>query len=174
MSRKLFLILDNVRSAFNVGSIFRLADAVKAEVILCGICPTPGAKPGKADVARVDKVSKTALGAEANVKWRYFDSVTKALEHVKKRIPGISIYSVEVSPEAKDIYKTDFPKSLALVFGHEITGVSNNAKKLSDKIVKIPMRGKKRSLNVAMAAGIVSYEVIRQWKKRQKAVKRKK
>lgn len=158
----LVFILDNIRSAFNVGSIFRLADAVNAKVYCCGICPTP----------THEKVIKTALWAEKNVLWKRFESVDSAIKAAKE--DGFCIYSVEKTEEAKNFFDIDFEEKAALVFGHEIMGVSKIARKLSDKVVKIPMYGKKKSLNVAMAAGIVAYEVIRQWQEKGNLGKEKK
>lgn len=148
----LVFILDNVRSAFNVGSIFRIADAVGAEVYVCGISPTP----------EHPKVAKTALGAEKSVKWRSFGSVVEAASTAKKC--GYSVCAVEMAPKAKDLFACEFPKQTALIFGHEVSGVSEEVMKSSEKIVKIPMHGKKKSLNVSVSVGVAAYEVLRQWR----------
>jgi tRNA G18 (ribose-2'-O)-methylase SpoU len=156
MTRKageIFLILDNIRSAHNVGSIFRTADAAGvSKIYLCGITPTPGNR-GRAG----RDIAKTALGAENFVSWEKRKLTWQVLEELKKQ--RIKIVSLEQHRKAKVIYqfKPKFP--LALVLGNELQGLSPNILKRTDAIVEIPMRGKKESLNVAVAAGIALFNL---------------
>lgn len=148
--QKLIIILDNIRSVFNVGSIFRTADATgNAEIYICGMTPTPD-NP---------KIKKTALGSTETVKWKYFEKISEALKSSKDL--GYSIYSVELTDKADHFQKVSYPDKVALVFGHERLGVSQLALDLSDKHIMIPMRGMKESLNVSSTAGIVMFEALR-------------
>ena len=156
MANRLILILDNIRSVLNVGSIFRTADAVKAEVWLCGISPTP----------EHSRIAKTALGAEYSVKWRCFENTLDAIAIARKEIQGIKIVVVEQLEGSENIWDVNFPANVALVFGHEKDGVSKPAIDEADQLVEVPMLGKKESLNVAVVVGMVSYEVVRQWNRK--------
>jgi 23S rRNA (guanosine2251-2'-O)-methyltransferase len=152
--KKLIIVLDNVRSAFNVGSIFRTADAAgNVEIYLCGITPTP----------KNPKVFKTSLGAEKSVKWKYFKDTREATKELKdKKTPT---YSVELTKESKHFQKFEyFPQDtneIALVFGHELNGVSQPILDLSDELIYIPMEGIKESLNVGITASILIFEALR-------------
>ena len=152
--KKLIIILDNVRSAFNVGSVFRTADAAQnTQIYLCGITPTPD-NP---------KICKTSLGAEKTVKWEYFSNTLLAIEKLKET--NIPIYSVEVTKQSKHFQTFNYFKQneekIALVFGHEINGVSQPVLDLSDDFIYIPMGGVKESLNVATTASILIFEALR-------------
>ena len=150
MSKKMYVVLDNIRSVFNVGSFFRTADAVgNAELCLCGITATPD-NP---------KMFKTALGATESVEWSYFNNVMEAIDQLKAE--SVPIYSVELIEGAEHFQKVKYPDTIALVFGHEKNGVSGFALDKSDKIIYIPMSGIKESLNVATSAGIVMNEAVR-------------
>lgn len=143
--REIIIVLDNIRSALNVGAILRTADGLGVnEVIICGISPTPDHP----------KVFKTSLGAENYVKWTYEKDILAQLKHLKKQ--NYQIISVEQTKESKNLYQTKFGEKVALVFGHEITGVSIDAINISDLCVEIPMLGKKNSFNVATTVGIVT------------------
>ncbi|HEX9722209.1 MAG TPA: RNA methyltransferase [Candidatus Paceibacterota bacterium] len=150
MKQQFFVVVDNVRSVENVGSIFRTADALSVDkVFLCGISPTP----------KHEKMAKTALGAEKTVAWEYHKQTWRLVKELKRQ--GVFIVALEqvknsVSLESAS-WRTKFP--LALVLGHEIKGVSPSALRLADAIVEIPMLGQKESLNVAVAFGIAGYEV---------------
>ena len=148
---KIHIVLDNIRSAFNVGSIFRSADGAGSveKIYLCGIT---------SDIDN-PKLEKTALGAIDMVKSEHYDTTLEALEELKKR--NIPIYSVELDSKSVDFQKFKYPDEFAVVFGHEKKGVDQEILKLSDKIISIPMRGKKESLNVANTAGIILYEATR-------------
>ena len=146
------VVLDNIRSAYNVGSIFRTADAFGiTEIYLCGTSPTPIDKFNR---PRKD-IAKVSLGAEKTVPWRYFSSSLRAVNSLKKK--GIKILSIEQNENSADISDIQLYQNIdtALVFGNEVDGVSPKILRVSDKIFEIPMRGKKESLNVSVAFGIV-------------------
>lgn len=152
--KKLIIILDNVRSAFNVGSIFRTADAAgNVEIYLCGITPTP----------ENTKVFKTSLGSEKNVKWHYFNNTKEAIKKLKEK--GVPIYSVELTQNSKHFQKFDYfknqTKQIGLVFGHELNGVSQPILDMSDSCIYIPMKGIKESLNVGITASVLIFEALR-------------
>ncbi|MFZ2285361.1 MAG: RNA methyltransferase [Bacteroidales bacterium] len=144
------IVLDNVRSLNNVGSIFRTADAFLVEAVcLCGITATPPHR----------EIHKTALGATESVAWKYFSDAVSAVTELKTR--GYIIVSVEQADEAvpPDRFKVEAGKKYALVFGHEIKGVSEGVVDLSDACIEIPQYGTKHSFNVAVSAGIVLWEL---------------
>ncbi len=144
------IVLDNVRSLNNVGSIFRTADAFIVEAVyLCGITATPPHRD----------IHKTALGATESVKWKYFDSAADAVRELKSE--GYIIISVEQAEEAVtlDRFNPEPGKRYALVFGHEINGVSSEVVDLSDACIEIPQYGTKHSFNIAVSAGIVLWEL---------------
>jgi len=148
---EIHIVLDNIRSCFNVGSIFRSADGVGCvkKIYLCGIT---------ADVGN-PKLEKTALGATHMVSSQHYDTTQEALEEIRKQ--DIPIYSVEISKDAENFQKIRYPQKVALIFGHEKTGIGEDILQNSDKIICIPMRGKKESLNVANCATAILYEVTR-------------
>lgn len=147
----LIIILEDIRSALNVGAIFRTCDAVGAKkLVLTGITPCPPH----------NKIPKTALGAVASVEWEYIADTKTAIDKYAKET---ELIAVELTPDAVDIYNYKFKKPTALVFGNEISGVSAYALSKSKAAVKIPMYGIKESLNISTSLGISAYEVIRQW-----------
>lgn len=147
---KTVVVLDNIRSAYNVGSIFRTSDgAGNCEIYLCGISPTP----------EHSKVEKTSLGSTNTVKWRYFKTTKEALELLKE--DSIPIYAVEITDKAKKYTAIKYPKTVAIVLGHETEGVNRHILDMCDEHIVVPMNGKKESLNVATVAGIVLYEIIK-------------
>lgn len=147
---RIHLVIDNVRSAFNVGSFFRTADgAGYTKLHICGISAYP---PNP-------KIEKTALTASNSVPWTYYAKTEEALEYL--RAQNIPIYAVELAENSIDYRTLTYPNPVALVLGHEKRGVSSEIQQKCDKIVHIPMRGKKRTLNVATVAGIILYEVNR-------------
>lgn len=150
-SPRLYIVLDNIRSAFNVGSIFRTADAVGGcEILLCGI------------TSKVDnpKLYKTALGAIDSVPSKYFADPMEAITYLESQ--SIPIYAVELTEQAEHFQKAKYPSPVAIVLGHELVGVSQPILDRCEKVVYIPMAGIKESLNVANAAGIVLYEAVRE------------
>jgi tRNA G18 (ribose-2'-O)-methylase SpoU len=151
----IIVVLDNIRSAHNVGSIFRTADAFQvSEIYLCGTTPTPKDKFGR---ERRD-IAKVALGAEKTVRSKYFSSTLRAINSLKKK--GVKIFSIEQSEKAEKINTIRKQKvgDIALVFGNEVDGISPKVLAASDKIFEIPMFGKKESLNVSVAFGVALYE----------------
>jgi 23S rRNA (guanosine2251-2'-O)-methyltransferase len=147
------VLLDNVRSMYNVGAFFRVADGVGLEkVCLCGISAHP---PKKA-------ITKTALGAEEVVAWEHdWDAIQMA-----KRIRhcGFEIAAIETSLQAVDLFEWQPRFPVCVAFGNEVEGLGPELLELADAHVRIPMLGKKTSLNVATAAGIVLYELLRKYR----------
>lgn len=149
--RPIHIVLDNLRSAFNVGSVFRLADAARAaEVIPCGYTAFPPHH----------KLEQTSLGTTDSVPWRRFEETTSALADLKDK--GVQIVAAETARGANLFHRFDYTFPVALVFGNEALGVSEAALRMCDAVVEIPVFGYKNSVNVATAAGIVLYEVLRQ------------
>jgi tRNA G18 (ribose-2'-O)-methylase SpoU len=144
------VVLDNVRSLNNVGSIFRTADAFIVEAVwLCGITATPPHR----------EIHKTALGATESVEWQYRESAAAAAGELRER--GYRIISVEQADRAVplDTFELKEGEKYALVFGHEIKGVSEEVVEMSDSCIEIPQFGTKHSFNVAVSAGIVLWEL---------------
>jgi 23S rRNA (guanosine2251-2'-O)-methyltransferase len=149
--RPIHVVLDNLRSAFNVGSIFRLADAARAaEVIPCGYTAYPPHH----------KLEQTSLGTTDSVPWRRFDDTVAALADLKAR--GAQLVAVETARGASPYHRFEYNFPVALVLGNEALGVSAAALKTCDAVVEIPVFGYKNSVNVATAAGIVIYDALRQ------------
>lgn len=151
----LIVVLDNVRSVHNVGSIFRTADAFRlAGVWLCGITATPPS---------VD-IHKTALGAEESVDWRYFSTTSEAVDTLKAE--GYVVASVEQCHRSTLLtdFELDSAQRYALVMGHEVHGVAQDVVDASDLVIEIPQMGTKHSMNVSVAAGVVMWEFVRQWR----------
>jgi tRNA G18 (ribose-2'-O)-methylase SpoU len=154
-ARRVVVVLDNVRSLYNTGSILRTADASGVErVVLCGITPRPdqGSRQRRA-------IAKTALGAEESVAWEYQADTSAALQTLVDG--GYQAVVVEPSADATDIFEWTPKWPVCLVFGHERSGVSPDLAALVPTVIRIPMLGHKRSLNVATAAGVVLYELLR-------------
>lgn len=146
------VILDNIRSMNNIGSVFRTSDAFRIKLILlCGITAVP---PNK-------EIHKTALGATESVDWKYFERTIDALKECKKR--GYTICSVEQTEGSimLESFKVGKSEKYALVFGHEIRGVGQEVVDISDHCIEIPQYGTKHSLNISVSAGIVIWEFFR-------------
>ncbi|MFA6136258.1 MAG: RNA methyltransferase [Candidatus Paceibacterota bacterium] len=150
-------ILHNIRSMHNVGSIFRTADASGIKKIyICGITPTPTDRFGKIR----EQISKVSLGAEKYLPWEYYKSITTLIKRLKKE--KYKIIALEQDRKSIPYYKLGFNENkIAIVVGNEIKGIPKNILKLCDKIVEIPMRGRKESLNVSVAFGILVFELIK-------------
>ena len=149
--RPVHIVLDNLRSAYNVGSIFRTSDAGAVEHIhLCGMSAHPPHK----------KLEKTALGALDYVPWTYYERTCDALRMLKDN--GVHVVAVEATNETIPIADFDWPEPVAIVFGNEVAGINERVLNACDAAVHIPMHGYKNSMNVATAFGIVLYEVLRQ------------
>jgi tRNA G18 (ribose-2'-O)-methylase SpoU len=145
------LVVDNVRSLYNVGSIFRSSDGAFIEkMYLCGFTPHPPRK----------EIEKTALGATESVPWEYVWDIVEVLHYLRES--NITIAALEHTDKSKscfDLTSAHFP--LAIIVGNEITGLSPQAMELCDMALEIPMHGIKQSLNVAVATGIILYECVR-------------
>ncbi|MDI1307380.1 MAG: RNA methyltransferase [bacterium] len=150
----LILVLDDIRSLHNIGSVFRTADAFLIEKIyLCGITATP---PNK-------EIHKTALGATETVTWEHNDSILEVINKLKEEsITTLAIEQVESAVFLQD-FKVEKNKKYALVFGNEVYGVSQEAVVLCDGCIEIPQLGTKHSLNISVSAGIVVWELFKQF-----------
>lgn len=151
----LIIVLDNVRSLNNIGSVFRTSDAFLIEAVyLCGITATP---PNV-------EIHKTALGAENSVAWAYYSDTDQAVEELKKN--GYTLCAVEQAQNSimLDELQLDSKKKYAVVLGNEVKGVQQNVVSRCDCCVEIPQYGTKHSLNVSVAAGMVIWEFSKQLK----------
>ena len=151
------VVLDNLRSVYNVGSIFRTANAVGIEkIILCGTTPTPVDKWGN---ARKD-FAKVALGAENTVSWEYIESTTDALQKLHDN--GVYIIALEQDEKSVDYKSVEIPskKDIAFIVGPEVEGMLQENLALCDVIAEIPMLGTKESLNVTIAFGVAVYRIL--------------
>lgn len=155
MKKQAIVILDNIRSKQNVGSIFRTADcAGVSKIYLCGTTPAPIDRFGRG----VKEIVKTALGAEKTIEWKYAKSTRTVLKKLKKS--GFQIIAIEQNKNSLD-YKKIKPKfPVAFVVGNEVTGIKKSVLKLCDTIAEIPMRGKKESLNVSVAFGAAVLRIL--------------
>ena len=145
-------VLENIRSAYNVGSVFRTADAFLLESIyLIGYTAQPPHK----------EIKKTALGAEDTVEWHYFADTKSAIENLKNN--GYKVYAVEqvVNSISLENLTLDNDEKIAVIFGNEVSGVEQDNILLCDGCIEIPQLGMKHSLNIATAAGVVLWEIIR-------------
>ena len=144
-------VLENIRSAYNVGSVFRTADAFLLEgIYICGYSPYPPHK----------EIRKTALGAEESVSWKHFKTAKEAIHELREL--GYMIYSVEQAEQSTKLHQfRSASEKIAVVFGNEVTGVEQSTIELSDGIIEIPQLGMKHSLNIATAAGVVLWELVR-------------
>ena len=156
----IIIVLDNIRSLYNTGAFFRTADGCAAEkLVLCGITPRPdqGARQQRA-------IAKTALGAEASVPWEYVADASDAV--ASAAAAGYHVAAIENSDRAIELYDWKPSWPVCLVFGHETSGVTPELAGRIATHVCIPMLGEKRSLNVATAAGVVLYELLRRFRLR--------
>lgn len=148
----LTVVLDNVRSQNNIGSVFRTADAFRVErICLCGICSTPPHRD----------IHKTALGAEDSVDWSYHETTTDCVCQLKAS--GYRVLAIEQVDESVMLDQLEFPSGVpvAIVFGNEVEGVDEEVIALCDGCVEIPQFGTKHSLNISIAAGITIWEAWR-------------
>jgi len=144
------LVLDDVRSLLNVGSVFRTADAFRIrEIHLCGLSPLPSRE-----------MRKTALGATESVSWQHFDAVADSLRTLKEQ--GHQLLAVEQTEPCRSLANLSLeprPAAMALIFGNEVHGVSQAALSLADQAIEIPQWGTKHSLNIAVSVGIVCWHL---------------
>lgn len=150
----LTVVLDDVRSLYNVGSVFRSSDAFRVKAVyLCGITATPPHP----------EIHKTALGGEDSVAWRYFNTATEAVQSLHDE--GVTVYSIEQVEGSTKLQnlQLDTDKRYAVVLGNEVKGVHQEVVDMSDGCLEIPQFGTKHSLNVSVTAGMVIWEVAKQF-----------
>ncbi len=148
------IILDNIRSQHNIGSVFRTSDAFRMDkILLCGITATP---PNR-------EIHKTALGATESVEWKYFDTTLDAIEYLRK--DNYKIYAIEQVENSINLidFKLNINDKTAFIFGNEVDGVSEEVMPLVDGSIEIPQFGTKHSLNIAVSAGIVIWEIAKEY-----------
>lgn len=144
------IVLDNIRSQHNIGSIFRTADAFRLTAIhLCGITATPPSR----------EIHKSALGATESVDWAYFSTTKESVLMLKNS--GYSIVAVEQAEGSLNVndFKPAIYDKIALIFGNEVNGVSDEIMEICDTCIEIPQYGTKHSLNVSVSAGITIYQI---------------
>jgi tRNA G18 (ribose-2'-O)-methylase SpoU len=149
----LVVVLDDVRSMYNIGSVFRTADSFRVEAVyLCGICQTPPST----------EIHKTALGAEESVSWKYFQTALEAVSELKKE--GYEVLSVEQVEHSTKLqhFVANPEKKYAIVMGNEVKGVKQEVVDASDGCLEIPQLGTKHSMNVSVTSGIVIYKFAEQ------------
>ena len=145
-------VLENVRSAYNVGSVFRTADAFLLEAVyLTGYTAFPPHK----------EIKKTALGAEDSVEWKHFSKTIDAITVLREK--GFGIFAAEQAMNSHPLHKLEFEagEKIAIIFGNEVTGVEQAIISTCDGCIEIPQLGIKHSLNIATAAGVVLWEIVR-------------
>jgi tRNA G18 (ribose-2'-O)-methylase SpoU len=148
----IILVLENIRSAYNVGSVFRTSDAFLVEAIyITGYSAKPPHK----------EIKKTALGAEESVAWQHFATAAEAISDLREK--GFNIYAAEQAEGSYKLNAISFEpnEKIAVVFGNEVTGVEQSTIALCDGCLEIPQLGMKHSLNIATAAGVVLWELVR-------------
>lgn len=147
----IYIILDNVLDTYNIGSIFRLADAVAAKkIFLCGGTATP---PNH-------RIKKASINTTEWVEWEYCETAVEAIHKLKVENSKLKVIAIEQDPKSVPYDKSDYKLPVALVVGHESDGISKEVLDLCDGIVELPMFGVNISLNVMVSLGIVLYEVI--------------
>jgi len=148
---QLVIVLDNIRSMMNIGSVFRTADAFLLDsILLCGISATPPHR----------EIQKTALGATESVNWKYYEETVTAVNFLKER--GFKVLALEQAQGSINLkdFLPERGKPYALVFGNEVKGVDDRVLALCDGCIEIPQFGTKHSLNVAVSAGIVIWDIF--------------
>ena len=148
------LVLDNIRSLNNIGSVFRTADAFRFKAVyLCGFTATPPHR----------EIQKTALGATESVDWQYFETTMEAVLKLKEE--GFTILSVEQAEQSTMLDKMVWPKEnpVALIFGNEVEGVDQAIVNASDLVLEIPQLGTKHSINIAVSVGVVAWDYTKQY-----------
>lgn len=158
---EIFVICDNIRSLFNVGAIFRTSDGAGVnKIYLTGMTGYP--KQDDPNWTQTLKIAKTSLGAEKSVDWEYIKNPVDIIKKLKSQ--NIHIYALEnnlSNYQSHNFQQTAYKFPLALIVGHEVNGVSESILPLVDEFIELPMHGKKESLNVSVAFGICTYEIIK-------------
>jgi 23S rRNA (guanosine2251-2'-O)-methyltransferase len=145
----LYIILDNLRSAFNVGAIFRTCDALRVSgLFLCGYTAFPPHI----------KLTKTSLGTINYVPWKRFETAVEAVRYLQEK--QVPVWAAETTSHSKKFNEVTYPKELGIVFGNEALGVGREVLEIVDEIIEIPLYGFKNSLNVATAVGIIGFKAI--------------
>lgn len=153
--KKTYLLLHNIRSTHNVGSIFRTADALGvSKIFLSGYTPCPIDRFGRAQ----KEITKTALGAETSVSWKYQKNPQSIISKLKKS--GVQIIGIEQSGDSVDYKKVKIKNQTLFIVGNEVSGIDKKIIEKCDVIAEIPMRGKKESLNVAVATGVALFRML--------------
>lgn len=153
--KEICVVLPDIRSSYNVGSIFRTSDAAGvSRIFLTGYTPCPLDKfkrPNK-------EIAKTALGAEKSIPWEYYAQIKPLLKRLKKE--GFTVIAIEQSPRSVDYKKVKLPEKTAFVFGTEVSGLPEKILAKCDIIAEIPMLGEKESLNVSVSAGVALFRML--------------
>jgi len=152
----IIIVLDNIRSLNNIGSVFRTADAFLIEAVyLCGITATPPHR----------EIQKTALGATETVVWKYFESTTEAIKKLKEN--NYKIAAIEQTENSTMLNSFAISKNdkLAVIFGNEVKGVEQEAIDLSEVVIEIPQHGTKHSLNISVSCGIIIWDLFQKMNK---------
>ena len=151
----LYLILENVYDTYNIGGFFRLADALAVEkIFLCG----------EMEIPPNHRIAKASIGTYKVVPWQYVSHIDQAISELREKHEDISVYAVEQDERSVPYSSLEYKLPCALIVGNETFGVTEEAKKLSDHIIEIPMWGINKSLNVIVSAAIVSYHVMEKTK----------
>ena len=149
-----FIIVDNVLDTYNIGAIFRLADAVACQkVYLCGGSETPPHT----------RIKKASINTTEWVSWEYASTAVEAIKNLKLRVQNLQVISIEQSESSVPYTQIQYTFPIALVVGHETTGVTTDAMEASDYIAEIPMWGVNKSMNVMVSLGIVLFEVMKKY-----------
>ncbi len=147
----IYIVLEDVYDTYNVGSFFRLADAIAArQLLLCGETETP---PNK-------RVTKASVGTYKITPWQYIRTAPEAIAQLREEVPDITIVAIEQSEESILYTETDYRQPVAFVLGNEVHGMKKQTLGLCDQAVEIPMHGINVSLNVIVAAGVVMYQTL--------------
>jgi tRNA G18 (ribose-2'-O)-methylase SpoU len=151
----IYIVLDNLRSAFNVGAIFRLCDAMRVSgLFLCGYTACPPHK----------KLAKTSLGTIDYVPWKKFNNTIDAVEYLKKN--DIVVWAAETTSISLPYYSIPIPSRVGIIFGNEALGVDPEVLKICDNIIEIPLYGFKNSLNVANSCAVICFKILEQIKQK--------
>lgn len=155
VNKKVVIILPDIRSSLNVGSIFRTADACGVNnIFLTGYTPAPIDKFGRAD----KQIAKTALGAEKNIAWEKVENISKLITKLKRE--KFYLIAIEQDKNSVDYKKVKAKDKTAFIFGNEVEGLPKNILEKCDVIAEIPMRGEKESLNVSVSAGVALFRIL--------------
>jgi 23S rRNA (guanosine2251-2'-O)-methyltransferase len=147
--KPIYFILDNLRSAFNVGSIFRISDILRVKgLFLCGSTAFPPHA----------KLTKTSMGTIDYVPWKRFEKTIDAVQYLQQR--AVPVWAAETTSRSKPFTGVDFPKEVAIVLGNEALGVNSEVLRVCDEIIEIPVYGFKNSLNVAAACAVIGYRFV--------------